>query len=75
VLEGVAEPQDVWRAEARWWSRLETEGLALLSTPGPAPRVVAGSAAVLTADAWRTAGALEMAARGGRGIEVFDAVG
>jgi hypothetical protein len=75
VLEGVAEPEDLWRAETRWWSRLGSEGLELLSTPGPEPRVVAGAAAVLTADAWRTAGALEMAARGGRGIEVFDAVG
>jgi hypothetical protein len=75
VLEGVGEPEDLWRAEARWWNRLGSEGLELLSAPGPDRRVVAGAAAVLTADAWRTAGALEMAARGGRGIEVFDAVG
>jgi hypothetical protein len=75
VLEGVAEPEELWRAEARWWDRLASDGLRLVSSPGPDPRVVAGAAAVLTSDAWRTAAALEMAARSGRGIEVFDAVG
>jgi hypothetical protein len=75
VLEGVVEPEELWRAEARWWNRLESDGLKLVSSPGPDPRVVAGAAAVLTADAWRIVAALELAARGGRGIEVFDAVG
>lgn len=75
VLEGVAEPEELWRAEARWWNRLESDGLELVSLPGPDPRIVVGAAAVLTADAWRTTAALELAARGGRGIEVFDAVG
>ena len=75
ALEGIVEPTDLWQAEARWWNRLESDGLRLVSSPGPVPRVVAGTAAVLTADAWRTSAALEVASRGGRGIEVFDAVG
>jgi hypothetical protein len=75
VLEDVGEPEDLWRAEARWWNRLGSDGLRFVSSPGRDPRIVVGAAAALTADAWRTAAALEIAARGGRGIEVFDAVG
>lgn len=75
VLEDIGGSEELWRAEARWWNRLESDGLRLASSSGPVPRIVAGAAAALTADAWRTAAALEMAARGGRGIEVFDAVG
>ena len=69
------DPPSLWRAEARWWARW---------TPTP-PRCCAGRGSALRAggrrgrgvaavDAWRVCAALECAARGGRDLEVFDAV-
>jgi hypothetical protein len=73
ALEGVVEPSELWRAEARWWSRVETDSLAMLAGFRPGRReVVVASAAVLLADAWRAQAALETADRGGMGLEVFD---
>ncbi|WP_340375276.1 V-type ATPase subunit [Streptomyces sp. SS7] len=65
LLEEVDEAADLWRAEARWWDAVEQDGRQLLrrSSFGPAP--VVGAVALLSADAWRTRGALELAARGG----------
>ena len=65
VLDGVKTTGDLWRAESRWWNRLETDGLRLCATPRPEPGVVVGLVGLLAADAWRTCGALERAARGG----------
>ncbi|MEU4849141.1 hypothetical protein [Streptomyces gilvosporeus] len=75
ALDGVDEAADLWRAEARWWDRLERDGSELLhgSRWGSGP--VVGAVALLSADAWRVRGALELAARGGRPTEVFDAPG
>jgi hypothetical protein len=74
VLEGVEGPDELWRAEARWWGRVESEGtvLATRSVSGEASTV--GVFGVLAADAWRVRAALETAARGGSMREEFDAV-
>jgi len=74
VLEGVEGPDQLWRAEARWWARVESEGstLATRSVSGEASTI--GVFGVLAADAWRVRAALEMAARGGSMLEEFDAV-
>jgi hypothetical protein len=53
---------------------VERDGVALLHQSGFGPDVPLGAAAVLAADAWRLRAALELAARGGAGSEVFDAV-
>ncbi|GIJ71537.1 hypothetical protein [Virgisporangium ochraceum] len=65
------EPDRWWRAEARWWHRIERDGLAMLTRHRFGLPVVVGATAVLTADAWRTRAALVCAARGGQ-VEVFD---
>jgi hypothetical protein len=74
ALAGVEAPADLWRAEARWWGRVDREGgvLAFRSTPGP--EVLVGAVAMMAADAWRVRAALESAARGGLPQEVLDAV-
>ncbi|MFE0385319.1 hypothetical protein ACFW1F_14745 [Streptomyces bungoensis] len=74
VLAEAEEPDGLWRAEARWWRTLQTEGTALLREGRYGPRVVVGAVAVLSVDAWRVRAALESAARGGRPGEVFDAL-
>ncbi|MBU3871805.1 hypothetical protein KN815_49555, partial [Streptomyces sp. 4503] len=72
AVNGVESAGDLWRAEARWWYRVEEDGRELLhgARLGSAP--VVGAAAVLSADAWRVRGALELAARGGGRLEVLD---
>ena len=74
ALTGVTSAGELWRAEAAWWARVERDAFTQLrtSTAGSAP--VLGAAAVLAADAWRTRAALEIAARGGGGRGVYDAV-
>jgi hypothetical protein len=74
VLEPVSTPADLWRAEAAWWARTERDGRGLLAGSGVDRRPVLGAVVVLAADARRVVAALEVAARGGRAIEVFDAV-
>jgi hypothetical protein len=75
ILDGVATATDLWRAQTRWWARIEADGLRLCASPRPEPEVLAGIVALLAADAWRTRGALELAARGGtEAAEWFDAV-
>ena len=74
VLEGVHSPADLWRAEIAWWQRTEQDGHRLLAGPGFDQRPVVGAAVVLAADARRIGAALEIAARGGGLLEVFDAV-
>jgi hypothetical protein len=73
ACEGVNGPADLWRAEGRWWARVEQDGAQLLRTTRPAPDPVVGAVALLSADAWRVRAALEFAARGGA-PEDFDAL-
>lgn len=74
VLAGISSPGDLWRAEAAWWARVEQDGFRLLRTSGLDSGPVLGAAAVMAADAWRVRAALEIAARGGRPLEAYDAV-
>ncbi|MFF7523009.1 hypothetical protein ACIP8U_07735 [Streptomyces pseudovenezuelae] len=79
LLEDIEEAADLWRAEARWWGAVERDGRELLRRARFGPQPVVGTVALLSADAWRTRGALELAARGGGPgdwpTEVLDAPG
>ncbi|RZU53395.1 hypothetical protein EV385_5318 [Krasilnikovia cinnamomea] len=74
ALDGVSGPEDLWRAEARWWGTVEKEGLQLVRGAGFTGKVAVGCAAVLAADAWRVRVALASAVRGGGFLDVFDAI-
>ena len=76
TLAGVEDGTGLWSAEARWWAAVERMSLARAHSmrPGDAESVVAG-VMVLEADAWRTRAALEVASRGGQGLEAFDVLG
>jgi len=67
LLADVSGPEDLWAAEAGWWRRLWSEGLVLVMRGRPEPAATVGAIAALAADAWRVRGALEVAARQGRG--------
>ncbi|MCZ4602788.1 hypothetical protein O3S80_03165 [Streptomyces sp. Lzd4kr] len=77
LLDDIDEAADLWRAEARWWDAVERDGRELLRRSHFGPQPVVGAVALLSVDAWRTRGALELAARGGgqgdRAAEVLDA--
>jgi hypothetical protein len=74
ALDGVEEPEDLWCAELAWWRRVERDAEALAHAPLMGQPWVVGSVVLLGVDAWRTAGALESAARGATDevLEVFD---
>lgn len=76
MFKGVDRVEDLWRAEASWWQRVERDGFGLLRGSSYDRRPVVGALAVLTVDAWRVRAALETAARGGAGpeLEAFDGV-
>ncbi|MEU6017384.1 hypothetical protein ABZ826_26040 [Streptomyces sp. NPDC047515] len=74
AVDGIDESADLWRAEARWWTRVEKDGSALLRGSRLDTAPVLGAVAVLSTDAWRVRAALESAARGGE-LEAFDALG
>lgn len=74
AVGGVADPPSLWRAEARWWARLDSDAAALLRRPRFSADPVIGAVGAAAVDAWRVCAALECAARGGRDLEVFDAV-
>lgn len=74
ALADIDSPAELWQAEERWWVRVEQDALALLRRPGFGPDPVVGCAALLTVDARRVRAALELAARGGRPLEAFDAM-
>jgi hypothetical protein len=73
-LEGLDTTQGLWRCEALWYREVEREATALTRRATPGADVVLGAVAMLAVDAWRTRAALELAARGGTPMEVFDAV-
>jgi hypothetical protein len=73
ALEGIAEPEELWRAEARWWARLEADGETMVRGHREGRQAVVGAVALLAADARRASVALASAARGGGDVleEVF----
>ena len=71
---GGAEGCEFWRAEGRWWRRVDGDAAAMLRHGRPGRAMVAAAAARLLADAWRVQAALEAAAWGPAGIEAFDAM-
>lgn len=73
VLDGVRLPADLWKAEARWWSVIESQGRDLLRSGRPGIGAVVGVVALLSADARRARGALALSAVGGFRPEVLDA--
>jgi hypothetical protein len=73
-LEDLHDPADLWRAESAWWRRVEGTAFRMLRGAGFESARLVGAAAVLATDAWRVRAALEVAARAGRGLEVFDDV-
>jgi hypothetical protein len=74
ALGDVAEPEQLWRAEAAWWARVDRDATAMARQGGTDARTLVGTVARLAVDAWRVRAALELAARGGRVVEDFDAV-
>jgi hypothetical protein len=74
ILKDVTGPDDLWLAEAQWWTRLWDEALERLRRGGAGPQTVVAAITLQFADAWRVRTALEIAARAGREIEVLDAV-
>jgi hypothetical protein len=77
AVAGVERPEELWRAEAAWWRRVEHDGFVLLRRGGFSDTPVIGAVAVLAADAWRVRAALEVAARPGVdavAMEAFDAM-
>ncbi|MFI1566528.1 hypothetical protein ACH4ZX_26325 [Streptomyces sp. NPDC020490] len=72
ALADVERPQDLWRAEARWWPAVEGEALGMLRRARLDASPVVAAAAVLGVDAWRVRAGLECAAQGGRALEAFD---
>jgi len=76
ALEGIDEPQQLWRGEAAWWHRVEQDAERLARDVQLGGPTVVGSVVLLAVDGWRTAGALELAARGGGrdAMEVFEEI-
>ncbi|RSM85150.1 hypothetical protein DMH04_17765 [Kibdelosporangium aridum] len=74
ALADIAEPRQLWRGEAAWWTTVEQRGFDLMQRARFDSRALVGALAVLAVDAWRVRAALQMAARGGGPLEVFDAI-
>jgi hypothetical protein len=64
ALAGLSDPSELWRAELRWWDRVEAEARAMLRAQRDEAAVLA-AVALLAADARRTVRALDAAAHGG----------
>lgn len=74
ALGEVTGPDELWRAEAAWWARVDREAGDMARQGGTGAKALVGTVARLAVDAWRVRAALELAARGGRTVEDFDAV-
>lgn len=74
ALAGTTDTGELWQAEAAWWKQVERDAFRELRASRLDASTLVGAAAVLGVDAWRVRAALEIAARGGQGREVFDVV-
>ena len=74
VLAGVDAAGELWQAEARWWTRVESDAARLAAARRQGPSTIVGVVGLLAVDAWRVRAALAAAALGPAGREAFDAV-
>lgn len=74
ALADIDTSADLWRAEARWWGRVEQGARVLTHHRGPGAERVVGAVALMAVDAWRVRAALEAAASSGSTVEGFDEV-
>lgn len=75
ALSDVDTPDQLWRAEARWWARLASDGLAMTRGTTFTGAHLTGCVALLAVDAWRVRAALQVVATPGvDALAVFDAL-
>lgn len=74
AMVDVTRLEDLWQAEARWWRTVDDNARSMVRSSGFDLVPVLGAVALLAVDAWRVRAALELAARGGAPLELFDAV-
>ena len=74
ALADVAAVEDLWRAEAGWWLRVERDARAMTASSRFDLGPVLGVVALLAVDAWRVRAALELADRGGEPVEALHAL-
>ena len=75
ALDGIEQADELFLAELRWWSAVESTGAVLAAGSRAGAPAGVGVAALLAADAWRVRAALAVAAGGGGDFaEVLDAV-
>lgn len=67
VFVDVQGREDLWRAERRWWIRVDRDAAMLVDHPSLGRTVVGAAATLLVTDCWRTQAALEQAGRGADG--------
>jgi len=70
AFDDLTGPEDLWRAQPRWWRRVERDGERMLHGGRLDRRVVLGAVAVCAADAWRIRAALACAEAGD--VAAFD---
>jgi len=75
ALDGPGDPAGLWRAEARWWSAVESSAANLATAGRPDASASVGITALLCADAWRVRVALACAGHPESNVaEVLDAM-
>ena len=60
ALAGCDAPEDLWRAEAAWWLRVERDATAMTRSSASTPPPSWAWSALLAVDAWRVRAALEL---------------
>ena len=74
LFDGTTGAGGLWTAEARWWARVEADGLTMLGRSEFTRAQTIGAVGVLAADAWRCRAAVALASRGGGPMDVYDAL-
>ena len=75
ALRALSGPDELWRAENRWWTDVEDRAFTLVREHRFGLGPLVGCAALLAVDAHRLGAALQIAARGGRELEALDELG
>lgn len=75
ALRDTTHADQLWRAEAGWWARLEADGRTMTRGAAFGGEQLAGCVALLAVDAWRVRAALQVVGTpGADGLAVFDAL-